>query len=846
MSNIICVSHPKQIPILKFLAIGNTDKSLDKVLSWHSDELETPLLISCLLDFGSVSYFNSIRMDIHSDYTNFFPSRIRFETSLNGDIWEPILHKVGHKTGLHNKLLLNFSLTSSRYLKLVFLADKKNNAKKYFAAFGELQVMISGIINVEASSELDRLWIKENIFDNRSEYGWSTLLRSKKEKEYIQLDLGSVNRLCEVHLLSKADQNTFFPTAFQLYYSEDNISWHIILEENAYLAEPSCWYRWRFLTCNARFIRLVILEGSQTYEGKYISQIVEIKLFAIEELVGHYGNSSVSLPIANTIRSGLVRLAADGETKEGVAVQSNDSRLVDASTEQKGIVELASDGETKEGVAVQSSDRRLEYASEELAGIVRLAREGEIREKHAVQSNDSRLQDATENSEGIVKLASNGESASGLVVQGNDRRLRAATTETLGIVKIAKNFSDNPSEVVQANDSRLLKASTEAYGIMRFSLHGEKAKNKAVQSDDSRLASASTIKEGIVILAKDLERHANKVVQSNDSRLQDATENSKGIVQLSPLGTSLQGKVVQSNDSRLNDARVPLPHKHDYASKSHSFDSHEGTLKIEGSQGNIIKGINKPPNKHAPITGVNKGDGAGILGVGESEGVVGSGMQSGLTGLGINNGYGVLGVSRNNAAGVFLSEHTYSLIAGGTLKDRDIQSSPLSFLSKGISRFDDSIYSYSNSSCIAAYFAIRDNEHITDGDVLTIDENNEKVYRTRGYGNLQVIGVAVSQAALVFNPPQEILPSPGNIKKDPFVLIPQAGKVLVAISGIVKLKVNAEQNPIRAGDLLVSSLETGLAECLDFKRHKPGMAFARSLNSIKEGQATIKAILVMA
>ena len=64
------------------------------------------------------------------------------------------------------------------------------------------------------------------------------------------------------------------------------------------------------------------------------------------------------------MRPGLVRLAADGETKEGLAVQGNDRRLRDATTEFKGIVELATDGEERELVAVQGNDKRLKHATE--------------------------------------------------------------------------------------------------------------------------------------------------------------------------------------------------------------------------------------------------------------------------------------------------------------------------------------------------------------------------------------------------------------------------------------------------------------------------------------------------
>ena len=222
------------------------------------------------------------------------------------------------------------------------------------------------------------------------------------------------------------------------------------------------------------------------------------------------------------------------------------------------------------------------------------------------------------------------------------------------------------------------------------------------------------------------------------------------------------------------------------------------------------------------------------------------GSHSGVSALGLNGGYGIVAASHNNAAGVFLSENFYSLIAGGSLKDRDIQSSCLAFLAKGISYFEDTVYSCKEAACIASYFATQENEHISPGDLVAIDENGEKVYRPQEYGDLHVIGVAVSKAALVLNPPQELLPNSEAVNEGSFNLLVPTDQVLVAIGGISEVQASAQGRPIKPGDLLVSSQDLGLAECLDLKRHRPGMVFGRSLNVLKQGKAKIKVILTSA
>lgn len=54
------------------------------------------------------------------------------------------------------------------------------------------------------------------------------------------------------------DRDTFFPASFRILYSEDSITYHHLIEETGFMAEPGTWYRWRFLPTNIRFLKLDI------------------------------------------------------------------------------------------------------------------------------------------------------------------------------------------------------------------------------------------------------------------------------------------------------------------------------------------------------------------------------------------------------------------------------------------------------------------------------------------------------------------------------------------------------------------------------------------------------------
>lgn len=844
MTQPIRISHKEIHKIDKWRAEGETNKTQEEILSYLSPEMESPGLSSCTASFSEPRNFNSIYIHIHEDYPELFPDTFRIEISGDGEIWEPIIRE----TNFHSRNLTYFSayfpLISARHIKFVSLMDRKDGDGNFRSAFGQFQVGISGVTGLEVSGELDRLWVKENLFDERKDYGWSTPLKSRREDEHVFIDLGSINRVAEIRLLSKDDVEPFFPQSFRVSFSEDNISWHHLFEENSFLAEGGCWYKWRLIPQNMRFIKFSITEGARTREGKYISQIIEIELYAHSDSLEdkNIRATPMQVPYASVLRSGIVRLGMDGEVAEGVVVQANDRRLRDASTEGKGIVELGVDGEDRPGVVVQGNDRRLKMATEDLPGIVRLARDGEVRSGHVVQSNDSRLAFASEEAMGLVELASDGEDKGGVAVQGNDRRLRSATVNSPGIVKLAENLSDRPGEAVQGNDHRLRDATTEYKGLVRFARDGENSPNAAVQGSDPRLRMATTETPGIVELARNGESSAGKVVQGDDERLKPASEHNAGILALNPPGGILPGHAIQGNDPRLSDARPPAPHTHDYAPGDHSYDSHSGSIRLSQSLGRSYKSIATPPIHYSPITGINEGEGAGITGTGKNEGVLGSAEGEGVVGYSIGKGSGILGASRKGPGGRFHSERSFAIIAGGHLEERGIESSPFGLLVNGVSVLNDTLYFPSESAgfapVIAYFFPVDGGDIFVPGNIVITTENTGKLKKSRETSSPNVIGVVVEKAAIILNMPEGLLNEATGEYHKP------AGYELIATTGIVEVDVLVENGSIRPGDYLRTSIESGRAEKASQEDVRNRTIFARSLAGHSDGPGRIRALLL--
>jgi len=566
--------------------------------------------------------------------------------------------------------------------------------------------------------------------------------------------------------------------------------------------------------------------------------------------------SDSRLKDATTIAKGIVELAEDGESSPGVVVQGNDRRLKDATTSAKGIVELAEDGEDKEGIAVQGNDKRLKPATTISAGIVRFAPDGGIEALTAVQGNDKRLRDATISAKGIVELAEDGEEKEGVAVQGNDRRLKEASDASYGIMKFATDGGVEALTAVQGNDKRLRDATTSARGIVELAEDGEEKEGVAVQGNDKRLKPATTISRGIVELAEDGEDNSGVAVQGNDRRLKTASESAPGIVKLAKNGESRSGAVVQADDSRLSDSREPLPHTHDYAPVKHDYSSHTGTVAIRAEKNEAFSDITPPSDGSAVVYANNISEKTfaagvtGIAGVNAKEkinayGVLGHSRHVGVRGQATGDsgtGAGVAGASRFGAGGVFSSEHDYSIVAdgyGSTMNRFDstmnLQGEGKAILAMGSSDFHGMVSLKGDGKSrdfpggIVELFEVDESEFVTPGDLLVASENGNSVLsRSKNIYNRSVIGIVSGNPYLVIN-------NSGREEK----LYP------VALAGKTLCRIDARNNPVKPGDLIVAS-ETpgcGMKGKMD-SFDKIGTVIGKALDSLDDGIGLVPVFIV--
>lgn len=832
----IRISHKKIIKIENLTAKGKSSIK-DGILQSYTEESGKPSISSILIDFKEDIYFNSISFQAMNQSADYRPESFRFEISMDGKIWEPIIQDSNyHKTGKLD-YIWKFSLAKCRFLKMVYRMVYFIQQNDYKLAFQNFQVSISGIENIQVSSEFDRLWVKENLTDDRKEYGWCSKEKESPAEEFILVDLGSINKVEEFRLFS-ADMDDFcFPHHFYVYYSEDEISWHQLLEESDFFSERATWYRWRFMPINMRFFKLVSLNSIASPTSQYISRIIELEIYASPDVLDFNKNrfTNEMPPYASILRSGLVRLAADGEVKEGTVVQSSDRRLRDATVEFKGIVELASDGEDKPNVVVQANDRRLKNATESNYGLARLAKNNENRPGLVIQSNDDRIRLATTDSIGIVELAEDGETRVGVVVQGNDKRLKNATTETYGLVVLSELGQDYHGKVVQANDPRLKNANTEHVGILRFAKNGEETDNAAVQGNDKRLKNATTETYGIIRLAKSGETKEGLVVQGNDRRLKYASEDEAGTIMFAPHNSKTNDKAVKADDPRLNDMRVAKPHTHDYAPIQHEYNSHTGLIRITGSSSSEFKGVVVPPQNHAIVFAKNESKaGSGLVGVGLDTGVVGFGENSGVTGYssGVDEDSGaVQGFAKKGYGGVFVSHRNYAIYANGDgYSKKDISGSGKAIYAKGDSEFLGTfrVINSKGLDCIAKYFRTQQTDVISNGDLIAIGDKDSRVVKSKTAYSTKILGVSVQSACIELGQSMSI-----------------NDHLLVALYGVVLIFVDASEGAIHPGDLLVSGLVSGHAIKGDSNKIKPGMIVAKALGECLKDRALIQAVLTI-
>ncbi|GIX42541.1 MAG: hypothetical protein KatS3mg129_2274 [Leptospiraceae bacterium] len=230
----IKISHPYIYNFKEIIGNGEIKISEDGYLEEYiSSKKEFPEIETIIFKSNDPIYFNQIKISEHPNLSHLAPDTFRFEISMDGKIWEPILKEAAFRFPKGKDHIWNFSLIQAKYVKFVCYNHQARNGL-YQIAIGKIQICVSGIVNIKVSSQLDRLWVKENLIDTRLDYGWSSALKKEDKEEFIEIDLGSVNRVNEIRMLSKNQKETYFPTSFQISYSDDNITWHHLIEENGF------------------------------------------------------------------------------------------------------------------------------------------------------------------------------------------------------------------------------------------------------------------------------------------------------------------------------------------------------------------------------------------------------------------------------------------------------------------------------------------------------------------------------------------------------------------------------------------------------------------------------------
>jgi hypothetical protein len=126
---------------------------------------------------------------------------------------------------------------------------------------------------------------------------------------------------------------------------------------------------------------------------------------------------------------------------------------------------------------------------------------------------------------------------------------------------------------------------------------------------------------------------------------------------------------------------------------------------------------------------------------------------------------------------------------------------------------------------------VESSEQLAAGTVVVLDatKSNQVISSSQAY-DTRVAGVISAQPGITLGE-----------KSD--------GKVLVATTGRVKVKVDASKSPIHIGDLLVTSDVPGVAmksEPVEFagrKMHMPGTLIGKALEPLEKGSGEILVLL---
>lgn len=728
-------------------------------LAFHVER--TAPLCSARLDFERPAFVNHVRYDssVHVLTDAFW--------SDDGKRFYRI-HGMRHESHGESREFV-FPLVYAKYIQLNFYEEGGSIHKSDLRKF---QIGFLSRAKISASSESDRLWTAENLFDRREDYGWASVIRDKNESDFVQVDLHGLFFVSEIQLKALRDEFNYFPQGFQLQLSEDAGVWQTVQSEDHFMAASGVWHAWNFAPTRARYFRLQIDKHAHYKKGEYQSKILDLAIIAEPDSCSKKNSSAAEVQrMASENVPGVVLLAANNIAAANRAVQSNDSRLRNASTEYRGIMQFARDNEVAQEKAVQGNDSRIKPATELAPGIVQLAKNGENRAGAVVQGNDSRLAQASQDASGIVQLAKDGETRTGVALQASDSRLKIATVDRAGIILLARDGEESAAKAVQGNDSRL-RAGTQAWpGILQLAGHGEIASTRAVAADDPRLIEADEARKGRVQFARKGESADLKAVQASDPRLQAANEENRGVVQFARDGVAASGQAVQSTDKRLSDAREPKPHAHnEYARSEHEFNSHSGNIHLKRSAKTV------PADAVTPSFDINL-----PLLVENSEGLAASFTGGVVLSADATASYhmsktapAIQASSRDQSAATLISANAYALHLPKSLPG--LKGSEKALHAEGHVQIDGSL-SMKGGACVTIALPRASNEAFVDGDLIAIENGVAAKMRNE---NQICVGVVVKSGGLQ--------------------LESGAVAVRVAVAGIASLRA---YGVVRAGDRLV-------------------------------------------
>ena len=132
--------------------------------------------------------------------------------------------------------------------------------------------------SVEASSELNETFVKENTIDGDSSTRWSTPGQPTVTTEFIKLDFGSSVAMNLVRLQAPDGNSIRFPRDFTIQVSDDDVIYTTVHTENDFVATDGTWYDFPFSATSARFVKIEVTEQNLS-SGKYFTQIAEIEVY---------------------------------------------------------------------------------------------------------------------------------------------------------------------------------------------------------------------------------------------------------------------------------------------------------------------------------------------------------------------------------------------------------------------------------------------------------------------------------------------------------------------------------------------------------------------------------------